>query len=85
MVRVVSSVDKNLEVKPKFLELFQEENYPIEFPYKSKVKELYGHVKQKITFDYYLFDHLLGRQLLLTKLHICFFYFSFRLFFCFKE
>lgn len=47
MVRVVSSVDKNLKVKPKFLELFPEENYPIEFPYKSKVKELYGHVKQK--------------------------------------
>jgi E1A/CREB-binding protein len=47
VVRVVSSVDKTLEVKPKNLELFEKENYPEEFPYKSKVKELYGHVKQK--------------------------------------
>ncbi|KAL0301745.1 UNVERIFIED_CONTAM: Histone acetyltransferase HAC1 [Sesamum radiatum] len=37
VIRVVSSVDKKLEVKPRFLEIFQEENYPAEYPYKSKI------------------------------------------------
>ncbi|CAI9260152.1 unnamed protein product [Lactuca saligna] len=36
VVRVVSSVDNKLEVKQRFLEIFQEENYHVEFGYKSK-------------------------------------------------
>ncbi|XP_038973519.1 probable histone acetyltransferase HAC-like 1 isoform X2 [Phoenix dactylifera] len=36
VIRVVSSVDKKLEVKQRFLEIFQDENYPTEFSYKSK-------------------------------------------------
>lgn len=38
MVRVVSSMDKKLKVKPKFLDIFQEENYPTEFPVSLQVQ-----------------------------------------------
>lgn len=48
MVRVVSSVDKKLEVKPRFLEIFQEDNYPTEFPYKSKVRIHSCHLKHEL-------------------------------------
>ncbi|PKA49281.1 Histone acetyltransferase HAC1 [Apostasia shenzhenica] len=41
VVRVVSSVDKIVEVKPTFRKVFGDKKYPFEFPYKSKAIMLY--------------------------------------------
>ncbi|KAH7281754.1 hypothetical protein KP509_36G061900 [Ceratopteris richardii] len=45
VVRVLSSVDKKLDVKPKFLELFQQDDYPKDFMYKSKMVMLFQKIE----------------------------------------
>lgn len=53
IIRVVSSVDKKLEVNPNFREVFKEEMYPSHFPYKSKVENLKAYSAVSCIFSCY--------------------------------
>eukprot|EP00897_Mesotaenium_endlicherianum_P009474 jgi/Mesen1/8555/ME000489S07941 len=45
VIRVVSSVDKKMDTKPRYLGIFSEGEYPAEFPYKSKVVLLFQRIE----------------------------------------
>ncbi|WOL02901.1 histone acetyltransferase HAC1-like isoform X2 [Canna indica] len=62
IIRVVSSIDKKLEVCPAFHEVFKEKMYPTHFPYKSKVILLFQNIEGADVFLFGMYVQEYGSE-----------------------